>query len=69
MLINTSNSLTQYQFKDALEVLNFNLASGKEGITGIADYCTTVHHLNSPEIPWRKTGIFFVHEKVSFIYC
>lgn len=69
MLLCTGNSLTQYQFKDALEVLNFNLTSGKEGITGVADYCTTVRHLNSPESPWRETGIFIVQEKVYFIYC
>lgn len=57
------------EFKDTLEVLNFNLTPGKEGITGIADYCTTVHHLNSPESPCRESGVFLVHEKVYFIYC
>lgn len=39
-LLNTSNSLTQYQFKDALAVLNFNLASGKEGVTEIT-HCSS----------------------------
>lgn len=57
------------EFKDALEVLNFDLTSGKESITEIANYCTTVHHLNASESSWRETGIFFVHEKVYFIYC
>lgn len=69
MLLDTGNSLTQYHFKDALEVLKFNLTSDKEGVTGFADYCTTICHLNSPESPWRETGIFIVHEKVYFIYC
>lgn len=49
MLLNTGNSLTQYQFKDALEVLNFKLTSAKEGIAGVGGYCTTVCHINSPE--------------------
>lgn len=57
-LLNTSNSLTQYQFEDALEILNLNLTSDKQGI-----------HLNPPESPWRENSNFFVHEKVYFIYC
>lgn len=45
--------LTQkrFAFKDASEIVDFNLTSGKESISGIADYCFIVCHLNSPDSP------------------
>lgn len=63
---NTVSDQKAFAFPDASEILNSNLTSSKESISGIADYCVTACHLNSP---WRETGICLVHAKGHSVYC